>query len=190
MRPPVQVTHIHGRQKARLQHLYRTTKCPRTRIRVQMVLLSLEGYSVLDIARITCQSDDTIRRWLSRFLKQGCDGLREELHPGRPSEITPAIENFLLKCLKQSPRHFGFSRPTWTTAILAEIVNRKFQIDISDECVRQHLQRWDIVCRRPTWTVKHLAEQQPGYAQKKAQLQGSSIILPVGQMAMSKTKLK
>ena len=172
MRSPLQVTNVHWRHKARLRQIYRTTECPRTRIRVQMVMLSMEGYSVPNIAGITRQSDDTVRRWLYRFLEHGCDGLREELHPGRPSDITPAIENFLLKCLKQSPHRFGFSRPTWTTATLSEIVNKRFRIEISDECVRQHLQRLDIVCRRPTWTVKHLAEHQPGYAQKKAQLQG------------------
>lgn len=172
MRPTIQVTDVHWRQKARLEHLYRTTTCPRTRIRVQMVMLSIKGYSVLEIAQLTQQSDDTVRRWLSRFLRQGCDGLWEEPHPGRPSELTPAVEHFLLKSLKHSPRHFGFSRPTWTTPLLSEVVNQKFQLEISDECVRQHLQHLQIVCRRPTWTVKHLAEQQPGYAQKKAPLPG------------------
>jgi len=136
-----------------------------------MVWLSLEGHSVTDIARITQQSDDTVRRWLQRFLEQGWRGLRESHHPGRPADITPAIENFLLRCLKQSPRTFDVPRPTWTAATLANAVEKRFGIQVSDECVRQHLQGLDIVCRRPTWTVKHLAEQQPGYVQKKAQLQ-------------------
>ena len=172
MRPTLRITDIHWRQRARLQQLYRETDCPRTRVRVQMVLLSIEGFSVSEIARIAHQSDDTVRRWLYRFLEQGWPGLREELHSGRPADITPAIENFLLICLKRSPRRFGFSRPTWTTAAVASVVNEKFKMEVSDECIRQHLQRLEIVCRRPTWTVKHLAEQQPGYAQKKAGLQG------------------
>ena len=166
MRLPLQVTNVHWRQKARLHQMYHATDCPRTRIRIQSVMLAIEGYSMLEIAGITQQSDDTVRRWVHRFVEQGCDGLWEEIHPGRPAEITPAIEDFLLKCLQQSPRRFGFSRPTWTTAIVSEVVNQRFRIDISDECVRQHFQHLDIVCRRPTWTVKHLAEQQPGYAQK------------------------
>jgi transposase len=172
MRPPLQVTDVHWRQKVRLQQMYQETDCPRTRVRVQMVLLSVEEYSVSKIAGITRQSDDTVRRWLHRFRERGCAGLLEEIHSGRPANITPAIEDFLLTCLKQSPRKFGISRPTWTTATLAEAVEKKFKIEVSDECVRQHLQRLEIVCRRPTWTVKPLAEQQPGYAQKKAQFQG------------------
>src|ERR1700694_4673749 len=137
-----------------------------------MVLLSVDGYAVPEIAQITQQSDDTVRRWLHRFIAAGCAGLLEELHPGRPAELTPAIENFLLDCLKRSPRAFNIQRATWTTATLAEVVQTKFAVHISDECVRQHLQHLDMVCRRPTWTVKHLAAAQPGYAQKKALLQG------------------
>ena len=64
MRPPLQGSQVHWRRRARLHELYQTTDCPRTRIRAQMVLLSLEGHPVAEIARITRQSDDTVRRWL------------------------------------------------------------------------------------------------------------------------------
>src|SRR3972149_3877496 len=146
MRPSLQITDVHWRQKVRLQQMYQETDCPRTRIRVQMVLLSVEEYSVSKIASITRQSDDTVRRWLHRFREQGSRGLLEEIRSGRPANITPAIENFLLTCLKQSPRKFGISRPTWTTATLAAAVEKKFKIEVSDKCVRQHLQRLEIVC--------------------------------------------
>ena len=172
MRLPLRIINVHGRQKARLQEMYAGTRCSRTRIRVQMVLLAIKGLTASEIAEVTYQSNDTVRRWLHRFLDQGCDGLLEEPHPGRPVDLTPAIENFLVECLKHSPRKLGVQRPTWTTQTLVSQVQKKFGLVVSDESIRQHLQRLEIVCRRPTWTVKHLAEQQPGYAQKKAQLQG------------------
>lgn len=172
MRPLLQVSRVPGRQRARLHELYQTTDCPRTRIRTQMVLLSLEGHSVAEIAHITRQSDDTVRRWLHRFVDHGWLGLQEGAHPGRPADLTPTMDHFLLNCLKQSPHKFGVPRPTWTTSTLAQVVAKRFGLQVSDECVRQHLQGLDMVCRRPTWTVKHLAAQQPGYAQKKAPLPG------------------
>jgi hypothetical protein len=46
-------------------------------------------------------------------------------------------------------------------------------VRVTPECIRQHLHRLGFVCRRPTWTVKHLARQQPGYAQKKGPSPGS-----------------
>ena len=172
MRPPLRVMGLRGQQLVHLQELYRTTRCPRARVRIQIVLLSRQGYSVREIAGITHQSDDTVRRWLHRFMREGCAGVQERPRSGRPAEITPAVEQFLRECVRQTPREFGIRRPSWTAALLASVVWRRFKVKVTDECIRQHLQRIDVVCRRPTWTVKHLAVQRPGYAQKKAQLQG------------------
>ena len=189
MRPPLRVNGLRGRQQTRLCSLYQTTSCPRTRLRVQMVLLSSAGYSVAQIARISQQSDDTVRRWLKRFLAEGWRGLLEAPHPGRPPAITPAVEQFLAECLRGSPRDYRLARPTWTTALLAQVVWRQLKVRVTDECIRQHLQRIEGVCRRPTWTVKHLARQQPGYAQKKAGSPAFCGIRLVGQMSTFRMKL-
>jgi len=172
MRPSLRVTGVRGRQFARLQALHRTTRCPRTRLRVQMVLLSRQGYAVAEIAGITRQSDDTVRYWLHRFLREGCEGLWEKPRLGRPPEITPAIELFLHEAAGKTPRAYGLPWPNWTTPLLVTVIKRRFKREVCDECIRQHLHYVDAVCRRPTWTVRHRAESQPGYAQKKARLQG------------------
>lgn len=167
MRPPLSSKPIRGRQLRRLRALYDTAKCPRLRRRTQMVLLFHDGYCVAEIARISRQSCHTVRRWLHRFEAGSCSGLLEAPRPGRPPEITPTIALFLREAVLKSPRAFGLRRPTWTTALLATVVKRRFKRAVTAECIRQHLRRVDGVCRRPTWTVKHLAQQQPGYAQKK-----------------------
>ena len=83
----------------------------------------------------------------------------------------PYFKNRELQVVK-SPRDFGVHRPSWTTALLAKLVKGRFKIDVTEECIRQHLERLDIVCRRPSWTVKHKAQEKPGHAQKKGLLQG------------------
>lgn len=166
MRLPFQIQ-VRGHQLARLRVMYEETTCPRTRQRVQMILLSHDGYSIEEIAGITRKSDDTVRYWLYRFQEGGCSGLLEAPHSGRPPEITASIETFLHECVPQSPRDFKLNRPGWTTVLLVKLVKRRFQLSVSDECIRQHLKHVNAVCRRPTWTVKHLAQQQTGYAQKK-----------------------
>ena len=165
MRPPLRIKKVHWRTKAKLERMYRQTRCPRLRQRVQMVLLSVEGQPVPEIAAICRTSEDTVRYWLHRFLAYGWVGLVEGHHTGRPAQVTPDIEAFLLTCLEQSPREYGVSRPTWTTAALARVTAQHFSVMVTDECIRQHLGHLDIVCRRPTWSVKHLARQQAGYAQ-------------------------
>jgi transposase len=132
-----------------------------------MVLLSHQGYALQQIASITGQSDETVRRWLHRFKSRGCAGLREAPRPGRPPKVTPAVEQLLGRWALLSPRRLGVPRPSWTCANLARLVERLLGVRVTDECIRLHLHRLDFVCRRPTWTVKHLAKAQPGYAQKR-----------------------
>lgn len=166
MRPPVQIK-VSGSQLAWLRENYETTSSVRTRLRIQMILLSRDGYSVKEVARITRKSDDSVRYWLHRFQAGGCTGLMEAPHTGRPAQITAEMEAFLRECVLLSPRDYGIERPGWTSRLLAKVVKRRWKVSVSDECIRQHLLRVGAVCRRPTWTVKHLAERQPGYAQKK-----------------------
>lgn len=172
MRPSLKLKPIHGRQSNRLREIYDQARCSRLRRHAQIILLAQAGYEIAEIAKITRQSPWTVRRWLHRFMTEGCAGLWENLHSGRPPEITPAIELFLREAVVKSPRDYGVACPNWTTALLAKVVKRRFKCDISDECVRQHLHSVDGVCRRPTWTVKYRAQAQPGYAQKKGQLPG------------------
>ena len=189
MRLPLRVQRLRGRQAVRLRRLFQTTDCPRTRLRVQMIFLSSDGCTVAEIADITRQSDDTVRYWLRRFLDQGWRGLLEAPRSGRPAAITPAVEQFLHECLEGTPRDFHISRPSWTTHLLAQVVQRRLKIKVTAECIRQHLERIDGVCRRPTWTVKHLARQKPGYAQKKAGLPGFCSLHRAERMFTFKTKL-
>src|SRR5262245_3207134 len=156
-----------GRQLSCLRATLRRSPCPRARLRAQMVLLSHQGYSPQEIAAITRQSDVAVRRWLHRFRRHGCPGLREGTRPGRPPMVTPAVEQLLRDWALLSPRQLGVHRPSWTCAKLAGLVERLLGVRVTDECIRQHLPRLDFGCRRPTWTVKHLAQAQPGYAQKR-----------------------
>jgi transposase len=172
MRPPLQLKPIRGRQLRRLRQMYDRAECPRLRRRVQIVLLAQAGYPIPEIARITRHSAWTVRRWLHRFAAEGCAGLLEAPRSGRPPAITTVIESFLRAAVAQSPRDYGYARPGWTTGLLAQLVRRQFQRSVTEECIRQHLAQVDVVCRRPTWTVKYRAQAQPGYAQKKAGLPG------------------
>jgi transposase len=187
MRPPLHVR-LRGRQRLSLQQILRHSRCPRTRLRAQMVLLSSRGYPPQEIARITRHSDDTVRHWLHRFQQYGCLGLREQPRPGRPPKLTAAIDHLLRDWAQLSPRQFGIHRPTWTTSKLAGLVERTLGVRVTPECIRRHLHRLDFVCRRPTWTVKHRARAQHGYAQKKGRLPGCCDTRRVGPTSTCRTR--
>ena len=62
-----------------LEKLYRTTRNARLRTRAQMVLLAAERrLTAAEISEIVRTSEETVRRWLKRYLAEGVEGLRDE----------------------------------------------------------------------------------------------------------------
>jgi transposase len=51
----------------------------------------------------------------------------------------------------------------WTTQLLAEYLTQKTGVAVGLETVRTSLHALGYVCKRPTWTLKRKAEEQPGY---------------------------
>ncbi len=100
----IRVPPLTDAQRDELDQLCRTTQVPRLRTRAQMVLLSAEReLKVPDIAAIVRESDDTVRRWLKRYLAEGVEGLKDAPRPGRPSEITEAYRSTLLAAVLIDP---------------------------------------------------------------------------------------
>ena len=91
-----------------LDELYRTTRNGRLRTRAQMVLLAAEQrLTAAEIATIVRASEDTVRRWLKRYLSAGTEGLRDQPHPGAPRKVTAADIEQLLAAVRRRPRSLG-----------------------------------------------------------------------------------
>jgi Homeodomain-like domain len=59
-------------QLAQLEELYRSTRNVRLRTRAQMVLLAAERrLTAAQISEIVRASEETLRRWLKRYLAEG-----------------------------------------------------------------------------------------------------------------------
>jgi transposase len=72
-------------QIAALERLYRTTRDARVKIRAQMILLMAEQQLVSwQVAEIVRETDQTVRKWLKRYLAEGLEGLRDAPRPGMP----------------------------------------------------------------------------------------------------------
>ena len=76
---PIRVPELAPQQLAQLEKLYHTTRNVRLRTRAQMVLLAAERHlTAAQIAEIVRASEETVRRWLKRYLAEGVEGLRDE----------------------------------------------------------------------------------------------------------------
>jgi transposase len=148
---------------AELRACYDATDDADLRLRYQMILLAQQGRTVAEIAQITFRSRDTVERVLKRFAAGGLAAVPRRFAPGSASILTPAWTAELLRVIELDPHTVGVDRANWTTGLLATYLAEQTGLAVSDETVRTALHAHGYVCKRPTWTLKRKAEEQPGY---------------------------
>lgn len=137
----------------------------RIRTRTQIVLLVCERHlSAPNIAAIVREDDETVRRWLKRYLAEGLEGLCDRPRVGGPSKTTKVYEEQLLATVRRRPRSFGQSYSLWTLQHLAKYMAKQTGIMVSGETVRRLLARQEIVFSQPRHTM---SRPDPDYASKK-----------------------
>jgi len=153
---------------AALEHDYRYGESRLVRQRSQIVLLGYELESQEEIARVVRCSRHTVLRTLELYRQGGRAALRPPLRTRFSHQrVTLAWQKALAEAMRLGPQACGIPRPTWTAPLLASYLAEKTGIAVGEQTVRHYLALLDYVCRRPTWTVRHKAEEQPDYALKR-----------------------
>jgi transposase len=148
-----------------LEKLYQTTKDVRLRTRAQMMLLATEKQLVArEIAEIVREDEQTVRRWMKRYMAEGIEGLKDAPRPGSPAKVTTEYEAELLRVVRLRPRSMGLEFSLWTLQRLADYMAEKTGIRVTGETVRQHLAKQDIVLSRPQHKI---SSPDPEYEVKK-----------------------
>lgn len=143
---------------------FETTRDAETRLRYQMVLLAADGHTAPQIAPIVQRSEVTVQRVLHRYRGGGVAAVPYRPIPGAAPVVTPAWAAELRRVIELDPHEVGVPSPLWTTGLLATYLATQTGVATSDETVRRSLHRFDYVCKRPKWTLKRKAEEQPDWA--------------------------
>lgn len=162
---PIEIPALDPKQFTALEDLYRTTRVVRLRTRAQMVLLAAEQrMTAAMIAGVVRVSEETVRRWLKRYLSEGVEGLRDVPHPGAPRKVTAEYRERLVHAVRRRPRSLGLPFSLWTLRRLADHMAEETGIRVEYETVRLHLKAEGIVLSRPQHTI---TSPDPEYALKK-----------------------
>ncbi len=165
---PIKLPVLAPEQLAAVEDLYRTTRDVRLRTRAQMVLLAAEQrLTAAKIAVIVRTSEETVRRWLKRYLAEGAEGLRDMPHSGAPRKVTTAYREQLVHAVRRRPRSLGLPFSLWTLRRLADYLAEQTGVRVEYETVRVHLKAAGIVLSRPQHTI---TSPDPEYALKKRRL--------------------
>jgi transposase len=147
-----------------LRRRYDAARDAEMRTRFQMVLLAGEGRPATEVAALVRRSPDTVWRVLGRYRRQGPDGVPHRPRPGHRGRIPLAWEQELRRVVELDPHAVGVASAGWTTKLLATYLAGATGHRVHLETVRRHLHQAGYVCKRPGWTLKRKAEEDPGWA--------------------------
>lgn len=152
-------------QVTELDKLYRTTRDARVKIRAQMLLLMAEQHLLSwQVAEIVRETDQTVRKWLKRYLAEGIEGLRDAPRSGMPPKVTPGYKALLLEVVRQRPRSMGLSFSLWTRQRLADYLAEETGIRLDMTSVGRYLRMAGLVLSRPQHKI---SSPDPEYVVKK-----------------------
>ena len=84
--------------------------------------------SLREVARqIGCHAS-SVMRWRDRLRMLGEEGLKVGSSPGRPPRLSSQQRKRLLSDLLKGPGAFGWRTEVWTTARIAQLIEKEFQV--------------------------------------------------------------
>lgn len=117
--------------------------------RIHFVLLSDQGHSPPEIARLFGYCEAVVRDWLERYLDHGLAGLYDEPRSGRPRKVSPSVAETMVELIQDDPQHAGYLATFWTVAMLTLALVKKLGVKLSASSVRAALQCLDLRWGRP-----------------------------------------
>jgi transposase len=86
------------------------------------------GLSLNDVGRRIGSSASSVMRWRDAWRRGGAKALKVRFSPGRPWKLGARQRKRLIALLLEGPIAHGYRTNLWTTARIAEVIERKFGV--------------------------------------------------------------
>jgi len=133
------------RLRSNAQYHSDTRLCQRCKIVWNLV----KGNSPMSISDHLGCAYSTVMRIARGFVEQGLLGLMDGREDNGDPKITEDDEEFLWMAASQSPRDFGYDRPTWTLELFILVLAKETGTRVSRTTMSRTLARLDISLKRP-----------------------------------------
>jgi len=139
--------------------------------RLQSVLAVAEGLAATQVCKLTGSSLKSIYNYVNAYLStHQLVSLCEAPRCGRPV-TAPAISDKRIKnALQHNPLKLGYSTASWSVAVLADYLNRRYSCSIGVDTLRRRMKAMGLRFKRPRYVY---VEKDPNRVQKKGQSSGS-----------------
>jgi putative transposase len=135
------------------ERIYHQTIDAMLKTRCQIILLSLQRYSVPQLAALVFSSEDMVADTIHAFNRAGLQGIIPEPKGGRPPKRTAEFLKKLLEVVEGDPRDLGSAFSSWPAGLLAAVLKEPLELEVSESCVRRALHQQSYTIQRPVLTV-------------------------------------
>jgi len=129
---------------------------------VKALLMIAEGNSLRSIAAFVHVSERQVLNWLYRFLAERYSWLvdRHYCGRGRKSKLNKQQKQRLYGLICDGPEKCGFECGIWTSAIIAELVFREFNVMYSPRYLCDLLKKIGLSYQKAAFESDHLDEEK------------------------------
>jgi transposase len=141
----------------RLQQAYRVGHL-RLIKRIHALLSIFDGQPLPEVAESLHLSEQTVRSYVSTFLRQGLDSLQYRRPPGRPPRLTKTQRKELADLITAGPEAAGYPSGCWTTLLIQDLILCHFGVQYHPHYLSQLLDRLGFSFQKARFVSDHLDE--------------------------------
>lgn len=110
----------------------------------------LAGEGQAAVARALQMNRTTVVRWMMSYRAGGAEALEAKPIAGRPSSLSDEQKATLrTMILGKDPRQLGFGMALWTVRLVAQVIEREFDVVLHETTVSRMLHSMGLVPRKP-----------------------------------------
>ena len=134
----------------------KTNKDIRMHIRYEVVLNYLQGYQLIEIAKMHNISSQTVENYIKRYKSGGLIALVPHKSKGAPRHLNNNQEAELINIITtMTPDEVGFeSRKNWDTTIIRQLVSKLYGVSFCQRGMLDVLYRNGLSYTRPTYSLE------------------------------------
>ena len=130
---------INTETKKLLNRISHSSKFPQVRSRAKCIILSYQGFLLGQLMKIFEVSRRTLYNWLSRWEKQGLNGLYNEKGRGRKPKLSPKQKVQVKQWVKEEPKS------------LKKVMTKIYQqwgVNVSQETIKRIIKKLNMIWKR------------------------------------------
>jgi len=124
-------------------------RVPKVTLRIQGLLLSLEGKTTGVIAQTLRVHRSTVPLWIQNWHAHGEESLPEGHRSGRPAGLSRDQQLILADIINSGPVAAGFDTGIWTSPLIAQVIAEEFSQTYHPGHVRKLLKHMGYSVQRP-----------------------------------------